>query len=294
MELRNLITFQLAAEYLNFTKVAKELNFSQPTITAQIKQLEQELGQPLFTHVGKKTYLSPAGKLLKEHTDVILQEVKEMENDFKNYNQLGGHLYIAGYETFCTDIFPSVLSRYFTYHANMDIKLCSNSRQMVINGIMSNKYDMGIISGSYDHPDVECCYLSEEKLEFVVSRKLLETYTQEELFEKYPLIEYRVDEHYSEMTDLFLEKHGMKPGKVIEFGSIPALRKALMNQLGIGIVSRLSVIADVKKGNLEYLKKEKDVNVGVYSTLILLKEKCQWGAVKEFVDILKEVWKEKR
>lgn len=248
----------------------------------------------MFTHVGKKTYLSPAGQLLKEHADVILKEIKELENDFKNYNRLGGHLYIAGYETFCTDIFPLVLAKYFDYHDNVDIKLCSNSTRMVINGVMNNKYDLGIISGSVEHPDVECHYLSEEKLEFVVSKELWEKYGQKEIFQRFPLIEYRVDEHYAEKTDLFLEKQGVIPQRVIEFGSIPALRRALMNQLGIGVVSRIVCEKDVEKGKLVFIDGNSEVNVGVHSSLIILKGKSQWRAAKEFIDMVKEVWEEKR
>ena len=165
MEIRNLRTFQLAAKYLNFTTVASELNYSQPTISSQIKLLEQELGQSLFTHVGKKTYLTPAGELLKEYVDQIIQLVEDAEDAFSNYSFPSGHLYVAGYESFCTNIFPQVLSKYLTFHNNVDIKLCSCSRSRAIKGVMDNKYDLSIISGSVDDPSMECIYLSEERLE---------------------------------------------------------------------------------------------------------------------------------
>lgn len=291
MELRNLKTFQLAAEYLNFTKVAAELNFSQPTITAQIKSLEQELGHTLFSHIGKKTYLTPAGELLKTHADTILNDILELEKSFYEFSQPSGHLYVAGYETFCTDTFPIVLSKYLAFHNNVDIKLCSSSRERVIKGIQENKYDLGIISGSVNHPSIECHYLSEEKLKFVVSRDLYEQYTFEQLLERYPLIEYRVDEHYSAMTDMFLEKSNVSSNRVIEFGSVPAIKKAIQNSLGIGIVDELSVRNEITSGNFVSLDRSAD-NIFVRSSLILLKSKCEWATAIEFISILKDVWEE--
>lgn len=63
MELRNLKTFQVVANELNMTKAAKILKYTQPTITLQIQVLERELNHSLFTRIGKKTFLTPAGKI---------------------------------------------------------------------------------------------------------------------------------------------------------------------------------------------------------------------------------------
>lgn len=71
MELRNLKTFQVVAECSNFTKAAEKLNFTQPTVTAQIQSLEKELNQLLFFRVGRTNHLTPAGKLLKKYTDEL-------------------------------------------------------------------------------------------------------------------------------------------------------------------------------------------------------------------------------
>lgn len=293
MELRNLKTFQLAAKYLNFTKAAAELNFSQPAVTAQIKSLEQELGQPLFSHVGKKTYLTPAGELLKTHADIILNDILDLEKAFFDFSQPSGQLYVAGFETFCTDTFPIILSRYLAFHDNVDIKLCSSSRDRVVSGIFENKYDVGIISGSLEHPDIESICLSEDNLKFVVSQNLYSQYTARELVKKYPLIEYRVDEHYSAMTDLFLEKSQISSNKIIEFGSLPAIKKAIQNDLGIGIVDVLSIRKELNSRKFVILDCSAD-NVSVLSSLILLKSKMEWPTAIEFISILKDVWDDSR
>ncbi|WKB36209.1 LysR family transcriptional regulator [Terrilactibacillus sp. S3-3] len=60
MELRNLKTFQIAADLLNFTKTAKVLNFTQPTVTSQIRALETELNHPLFFRIGQTNFFNLA------------------------------------------------------------------------------------------------------------------------------------------------------------------------------------------------------------------------------------------
>jgi DNA-binding transcriptional LysR family regulator len=65
MELRNLKTFQVVAEELNLTKAAKILGYTQPTLTLQIQALEKELQHTLLTRIGKKTFLTSAGKNLR-------------------------------------------------------------------------------------------------------------------------------------------------------------------------------------------------------------------------------------
>ena len=63
--LRQLTVFAAAARHLNYTRAAEELFLTQPAVSMQIKQLEEQLGQPLFDHVGKKIYLTEAGRELQ-------------------------------------------------------------------------------------------------------------------------------------------------------------------------------------------------------------------------------------
>ena len=64
MELRNLNTFLRITQLGSFTKAAKELGYATSTITAQIQQLEEEIGTPLFERMGRKNVLTPAGQEL--------------------------------------------------------------------------------------------------------------------------------------------------------------------------------------------------------------------------------------
>ncbi len=81
MEIRNLIAFLKVTELRHFTKAAKALGYTQPTITARIQQLEEEIGVPLFERINKNVILTPAGEQLAAYARQILglcDEVKEL------------------------------------------------------------------------------------------------------------------------------------------------------------------------------------------------------------------------
>ena len=79
MELRNLNTFLRITQLGSFTKAAKELGYATSTITAQIQQLEEEIGTPLFERMGRKNVLTPAGQELIPYAQQMAQLSQQIE-----------------------------------------------------------------------------------------------------------------------------------------------------------------------------------------------------------------------
>ena len=77
MELRHLRYFVAVAEELNFTRAAEKLGINQPPLSTQIRQLEKELGTPLFRRLPRGVELTDAGKLLLEQARIILKQVDD-------------------------------------------------------------------------------------------------------------------------------------------------------------------------------------------------------------------------
>lgn len=96
MELRHLLYFKTVAETLNFTRAAEQLHISQPPLSRQIKELEQELNVQLFDRNHKRVTLTDSGKYFKRKVDEILQTLEEAKATAKQiHNSISGELKIG-------------------------------------------------------------------------------------------------------------------------------------------------------------------------------------------------------
>ena len=92
MELRNLITFTKIAELKSFSKAAEALNYTQSTVTSQIKQLETELGVQLFDRIGKKVYLTEIGQKILANSYNIIADSNKIKELTENTSVIDGKL----------------------------------------------------------------------------------------------------------------------------------------------------------------------------------------------------------
>ena len=95
MEIRNLNTFLCVAALQNFTRAAKELGYSQSNVSAQIQQLEQEVGGPLFNRIGRHVTLTQFGEQLLPYARQLSSIAIKMENMLKSEEILGGTVRIG-------------------------------------------------------------------------------------------------------------------------------------------------------------------------------------------------------
>ncbi len=93
---------------MNFTLTAKQLNFAQSSVTAQIKSLEAELGTPLFERLGKRIILTESGKKYKQYADEIIRLSEEAQLSI-NEKEWKGKIVIGAQESQCTYRLPPIL-----------------------------------------------------------------------------------------------------------------------------------------------------------------------------------------
>ena len=99
MELRNINTFLKAAATQNFSKAAEQLGYSQSAVTVQIRQLEKELGTPLFERIGKRVSLTERGMEFTSYANEIMRVTDQARFFAKDQRELDGTLRIGGVES---------------------------------------------------------------------------------------------------------------------------------------------------------------------------------------------------
>lgn len=284
MDLRNLKTFHVVSTYLNFTKAAEILNYSQPTISQQIKALEEELGHILINRMGKKMLLSQVGKIVKEHTDQLFGIIEEMEQDLKNFEKPFGHLTIAAPEFYCGYYLSHIIGSFLKQYPQVNLKLlCANSKETA-KLVSSNQADIGFVAGSPSYAGVEGILLEEEDLVLVGNPLIIKDHTVQEIFDDYPFITYGMDDCIVSC----LQEIKCTPQTIVEFGSEEAIKRAVMEQVGLALLSDIIIQKEVTKGSLQVLYR---FPKKLPTYLIFPQNAKTFSNVSTFIDLVKDTWK---
>src|SRR5208282_4769681 len=121
MELRHLRYFVAVAEELNFTRAAERLGINQPGLSLQIRQLEKEVGAPLFHRLTRGVELTNAGKLMLEDARVILKQVEQAKIGVRRRARgETGHLIIGSAGgTYFHPLIPKIIREYRMHYPNV-------------------------------------------------------------------------------------------------------------------------------------------------------------------------------
>ncbi|MBX3661187.1 MAG: LysR family transcriptional regulator [Burkholderiales bacterium] len=145
MELRHLHYFLKIAETLSFTQAAAALRVTQPTLSHQIKQLEQEIGTPLFDRVGRSIQITEAGRIFRGHAQRALHE---LESGLASVNELEGlihgHLRIGVFRSFGNSLLPAVLADFHRAHPGVRLSMQQMSLADMENALGSGDIDFAI------------------------------------------------------------------------------------------------------------------------------------------------------
>lgn len=143
--LRQLQVFEAIARLESFTRAAAELHLTQPTVSMQVKKLEESIGLPLFEFVGKKFYLTHAGKLLQETAVDVLHSLTHFDMSIADEKGLKtGHLRLAVVTT-AKYFAPRVLGRFSKHYPGVELALKVTNRERIIERMNKNMDDLYIM-----------------------------------------------------------------------------------------------------------------------------------------------------
>lgn len=140
--------FYTAATQLNFTKTAAELFISQPAVSKNIHELEQQIGQTLFERNGSRLSLTSAGALLFRHAHIIIEQYNRASYDLSLLRgESEGLLKLGASTTVSHYIIPLILANFHRHYEGIHIQVAHGNTQQVEEWLAGNKIDLGIIEG---------------------------------------------------------------------------------------------------------------------------------------------------
>src|SRR5215469_6432285 len=145
MDLDQLHTFLEIVRLKSFSKAAQTCYRTQPAISAQVRQLEQELGTALFERLGTKISLTTAGKIFAEYAEQILDLRRRAQDSINELDRLPrGELVIAANEATCIYVLPGVFAEYIKKFPNVQLSVDRSYGSRVVEAVMDNLADFGI------------------------------------------------------------------------------------------------------------------------------------------------------
>lgn len=255
MEIRQLKAFLAIAEAKTFTAGARRLNVTQAAISMQIRQLEEEVGLPLFTRTPRRVILTEAGehllerarKILREH-DSALAEIAEVAGAEYGRLRIG-----TASGTFAMHQLPAILKRLKEIYPRAEITVASGTSERLIDRMMHGEIDMAFVSLPVDNPNITTETLFADEIVAIAhpSHPMAnEKYISAAALAGEDLILGERGGNTRRMIDEFFAAANVKPNITMELSRQEAINLMVENNLGVGMAGAKSVAREVKEGRL--------------------------------------------
>lgn len=253
---RQLEVFEAIARLGSFTRAANELFLSQPTVSMQIKKLTDIVGLPLFEHIGKRIYLTDAGKALQATCNTIFDQLNGFEMlvaDMQGLKQ--GQLRLAVVTT-AKYFAPRLLGPFCKLYPGIDVSLEVSNREHLLERLAANRDDLYILGQPPEKFDVvyepflnnPLVVLAPKDHALVGKKKIsLQRLVQE------PFIMRESGSGTRIAVERLFKAHNLTLNVRMELGSNEAIKQAIVGGLGISILSRHTLTLDAATGNLAVL-----------------------------------------
>lgn len=254
---RRLQVFHAVARLLSFTKAAEVLHMTQPAVTFQIRQLEEQVDTRLFDRTHNRVSLTEAGRIVFEYAEKIFEQYAEMENAIREMtDDISGSLTIGASTTISEYMLPALFGEFKAKNPDVRLRLRVSNTDGIVSMVENNIIDLGIVEGAVNNKTllVEVC--RRDKLVLIVP-------PNHELA-KHESVKFKDILNYSficreegsgtrevildYLYSLGMDKHAMNT--CLELGSPEAVKGAVEAGMGVSVVSIASIAKELKLGSL--------------------------------------------
>ena len=291
MTLTQLSTFIEIAETNNFTSAANKLGYAQSTVTTQIKQLEDELGCPVFDRLGNKVVLTPAGYRLLTYANKLLQLEREIHMEVPETDEPSGVMKLGVSESLCYNRLPGYLMEYKDSYPKVDIRLQFITHDTFPELLKKGELDLVYtLNPLMEDENMKLLFKKPETLGFYVSpthplakkRKVVE-----EDLDNVPLLLTSHNCSFRHMLLADFEDKQVKANVALETGSKEILKQFAANGLGVAFMPDMAAEKEVSNKSLVRLP-WKCTDFPIFSQLFIHKDKYVNKAIEGILEMIVE------
>ena len=292
MEIRNIKSFVQICADGSFSRAAKNLGYAQSSVTAQIQQLEDELGVQLFERINKKVYLTAAGRQFLEYASDILQKTRQITERLQNARGVSGNIRIGCYESIGVAFLPSVLETFARKYPSVSLTVVTGSRRQLAADAKANRLDLVWNFEKEEPADIfSVLYEKEYPLSVVCKKGLAGSEITDRLarLDQKSFIFAEAGCQYRGMLTNEMSGAGVRPKAAFEIDNTEIIRNLRRSGLGFAFLPDFLTEADVRRGRLERLRLS-DFSPVMYSRILVHKNKAISSAISAFLQTAKEIF----
>lgn len=253
LTLRQLQIFVVAARHLSYARAAEELHLTPPAVSMQLKQLEDNVGLPLFERMGRGVALTGAGEMLMHHALRVLGEIKDAESNLQSL--LGAEVgqLSVGLVSTAKYFMPRLLAQFSQAHPGIEVQFSVGNRENLLQKLHDNAIDLAVMGripteidahaepiaahpyvliGPADHPlrDAPLFYLHELRQETFLLRE--------------------EGSGSRRVAEEMFKNHLFTPKRTISMGSNETIKQAVMAGMGVALISLHTLPLELKTGEV--------------------------------------------
>lgn len=242
MEFRHLKYLLAVGKELHFAKAAEKLFITQPALSKQIMQLEDELGTKLLNRTKRSVSLTPAGKYLMDEADYIINHLNRVVDATKRKGEgEAGEIRVGFVGSAMQSIIPELLEQMSKIHPNIHASLDELDNKDQLDAIARDKLDIGFVRLESVHKGFEQRVVLEDSFSLVVSNKHAvqpQNFKSLDQFKDEQFILFSNDysqEYYDNIMSIFTD-HGFEPKVSHRSVQANSIFRLVERQLGVAIV----------------------------------------------------------
>lgn len=285
--LNQLRIFLKVLQTRSVTKASEELHLTQPAVSIQLKNFQDQFEIPLTEIVGRKIYVTDFGKEVAQAAEAILNQVSAINHKSLAYKgQLYGKLKISVVST-GKYVLPYFLSGFMKTHEGIELEMDVTNKNKVLESLELNEVDFALVSILPEHIKIEKIDLMPNRLFLVGNSEVSfnKKTSPEQIFKQLPLIFREKGSGTRQAMERFINQNAILVPKKMELTSNEAVKQAILAGLGCSVMPLIGIRKEILSNELQIIP-TKGLPIETTWSLIWLKGKNHSPVAVAFLDYL--------
>ncbi len=286
--LNQLQIFLKIVETMSVTKAAEELHLTQPAVSIQLRNLQDQFEIPLTEVIGRKLYITDFGKEIAVAAEKILNEVHAINFRTQAFKgQLTGKLKLSVVST-GKYVMPYFLSEFMAKHKGIELQMDVTNKSKVLESLENNEVDFALVSILPKSLNIEKLDLLKNKLYLVGGKHAAQVNTKSlNIFKSLPIIFREAGSGTRQTMESYFDKHSVPVLKTMELTTNEAVKQAILAGLGYSIMPLIGIRNELHSKDLHIIP-VKGLPIVTTWSLIWLKGKKHSPLALAYLEFLKQ------